>query len=80
MVISAKAVRKPRRAYVCGDCRQVIDGPHLYLYGMAHTGEKPYALRLHTSCILMPENDKKILAAWSAASKMLSDLPEESEE
>ncbi len=61
MLISAKAIRKPRTFVLCDQCGESIYGPHLRLYGAAHEGDRPYVIRLHPDCTQW--EDPKILAA-----------------
>lgn len=49
-VISATPIRHPRRSYRCETCAKPIEGAHLRLYGMAHEGDPPYVIRLHSGC------------------------------
>ena len=51
-VISARRVRL-RRGTVrhCDHCQQRIIGSAIRMYGMAHTGDQPYAVYLHPHCV-----------------------------
>ena len=51
MLISAKIIKNPHKRWTCDECEHLIIGPVLRLYGAAHSGEKPYVLRLHPDCI-----------------------------
>jgi len=49
MMLSARAVKTPRRQWYCDECRAAL-GAHVRLYGMADIGDPPYALRYCPYC------------------------------
>ena len=67
MIIKARAVKKPRGFVCCEECGKEITGPHIYLYGMAFRGDKPWGLREHVFCASNVDQDKKYRAAYDKA-------------
>ena len=70
MIISAKLIKNPRKERDCDNCRRVITGSQLRLYGSAETGDKPYILFVHPfpksenfTCYHMDRSDPKIQKA-----------------
>lgn len=50
MIISAKLIKKPRRARICATCGTGIFLSQVRLYGMAEKGDMPYTLYIHPEC------------------------------
>jgi hypothetical protein len=50
--IKRRYVWQARKRYTCNSCFCVIDigQSYVYLYGMAHYGEKPYPLHICEEC------------------------------
>jgi len=82
VILSARAIKKPRCVYVCADCGKAIQGSHLYLYGAAEYGDKPYALRFCAECVKRmafgvdePERDeRKLLTAIGELGGLLKEV------
>lgn len=73
MILQARAVRKPRAPQRCSDCGRRIEGPHIYLYGMADIGDRPWSLRYCPRCIeAAPSNDEPKLVVALAAYKEIT--------
>ena len=60
--IQAKPIRKPRKVWLCADCRMSMSGPHVRMYGCADEGDKPYELRVCLDCA-MRSGDEKVNGA-----------------
>lgn len=50
--IKLRRVWQARKRYECDSCFRIIDigQSYIYLYGMAHYGEKPYSLHICEEC------------------------------
>lgn len=51
-IIKKRYVKKAKKRYVCDECGFVIfiGDPYVYLFGMYHCGEEPYALHICDEC------------------------------
>ena len=60
--IKKRFVLRARKEYTCDFCfnKIKIDDSYIYLYGMAHYGEKPYALHMCEICDYEGINKNKI--------------------
>lgn len=83
MVISARAILRPQKEWDCEDQQapgcQIRIGrrPHLRLYGMANTGERPYEIRICVPCAHMSSGDNpKIGAALDDLERRRKELAE----
>lgn len=69
MVISAKAILRPRKDWNCeheqapGCQGRIGRRPHLRLYGAAHNGDPPYAIRVCVPCAYLTSGHQKIADA-----------------
>lgn len=80
MIISVRAVLNPRKWRDCNECGTKFCGPHLYYFGAAHDGDKPYPLIMCESCALTRADmnliDNKALSAVEKLSAGRSALAE----
>jgi len=60
-LLSATPVRQSRTIHYCADCERPITGPHIRLYGRAHSPDPFHTLRVHVDCCKWEH--PKILAA-----------------
>lgn len=63
MIINAKPVRSPRKAYECCMCPRPVDGPHICLYGTKPEGGRPFTVRVHPTCVPQHRIDTEPLIA-----------------
>jgi hypothetical protein len=66
MIISAKAVLRPRAERRCPVCAERIAGPLVDMFGAAERGNRPFHLYVHPRCAGTGETDderRKIEAA-----------------
>lgn len=65
MLIHAEIVGKSKKLYHCEWCHRIIEIGSSYarFYGMAHSGDKPYATRSHLDCVdtsRMTKRERKV--------------------